>query len=303
MTDFLRGLLRNNFGTKFISIAIALVLWFVVLGSRNVEVIKEIPIEILTADEIVVANDVPSRVAFKLSGPKAFLRAILDRRESPIRVNLTASETGTVTYRFFTDNIRVPIGVKVTSINPTAIVVRLEEKAHRSVPVKVVLRGKPAEGYDVISAEADPPEISIMGPRSRVDRIKVVSTTPVDVSDLNQALERPAAFELDAMGVELEGSPPRVRVEIGAASANYKIKNVSLRVKTQYKTRVNRKNVTVFVRANPKDLEGLDESAVFAEVDLRGRPKGSYQEKVSVNMPGNIGLVKVIPEEVSDTLY
>src|SRR6185437_7418841 len=115
----------SNFGTKLISVGIAIVLWFVVLGSRNVEATKEIPLEVITPADLVVANDVPAKIAFRLSGPKAFLRAVLDRRDEPVRVNLAGAKPGLVTYRFFSDNIRVPIGVKVLSISPTAILIKL----------------------------------------------------------------------------------------------------------------------------------------------------------------------------------
>src|SRR3954463_5722322 len=133
--------LTSNLGTKLISVAIAVVLWMIVLGSRNVEATKEIPLEVITPADIVPANEIPDRIAFRLSGPKAFLRSILDRREDPIRVNLSGAKPALVTYRFFSDNIRVPIGVKVLSINPTAILVKLENLKRRDVPVKVELRG------------------------------------------------------------------------------------------------------------------------------------------------------------------
>src|SRR5579871_4788238 len=113
----------SNLSLKIVSVIIAVVLWFVVLGSRNVEVSKDVPVEIITPADLVVANEVPDKVTFRISGPKAFLRNILNRREDPIRVNLSSAKAGLVTYRFFSDNIQIPIGVKVLSIVPTAIIV------------------------------------------------------------------------------------------------------------------------------------------------------------------------------------
>ena len=79
----------QNMSLKLLSFLIACVLWFAVLGSRNVEVTKEIPVEIITSPDLMVANDVPDKVVFRMSGPKAFLRNILNRKEEPIRVNFT----------------------------------------------------------------------------------------------------------------------------------------------------------------------------------------------------------------------
>jgi YbbR domain-containing protein len=297
------AILRTNVGSKIVSVAIALVLWFVVLGSRNVEAIKEVPIEIVTANDMVVENEVPDRVSFRLTGPKAFLRAILDRPDAPIRVNLAGSKPGLVTYRFFSDNIRVPIGVKVTSVSPSAILVKVEERASKSVPVKIETRGEPAAGYQVTEAVADPPTAVVRGPRSRVDRVHHLVSNPVDVSEATGSVERAAAIDLERLGLQLEGPPPTARVRIDPVSANFKIKNVTVQVRTPHKTRVSDRIVTVYVRARPGDLESLDESKVFAEIDLRGKPKGKYSEKVQVKMPGNIGLVRVIPEIVQVTLY
>src|SRR5687768_2293795 len=85
--------LTSNLGTKLISVAIAVVLWMIGLGSRNVEATKEIPLEVITPSELVPANDVPERIAFRLSGPKAFLRTVLDRKDEPIRVNLSGAKS------------------------------------------------------------------------------------------------------------------------------------------------------------------------------------------------------------------
>ena len=74
MIDRFWGILSSNLGTKLISVAIAIVLWVIVLGSRNVEVTKEIPLEVITPADIVPANDIPDHIAFRLSGPMIFVK-------------------------------------------------------------------------------------------------------------------------------------------------------------------------------------------------------------------------------------
>jgi YbbR domain-containing protein len=270
----------SNPGTKIISVIIAFVLWVIVLGSRNVEVTKEIPLEVVTSHEVVPANEIPEKISFKLSGPKAFLRAVLDRREDPIRVNLTGAKAGLVTYRFFSDNIRLPIGVKVMSINPAAILIKLEPLKKREVPVRVELRGFPPEGFRVAKTEAKPRTVKVKGAESRIDSVTEVHTTPIDVTDVRGTIEREASLDLARQGVQLEGDLPRVSVDIEATSANYRIKNVDVRVLSSHDATVAEKTVSVMVRVDPNDLKLLDRSRVFAVVDLKGKPKGKYIEKV-----------------------
>src|SRR6185295_1704684 len=150
----------------------------------------EIPLEVITPADIVPSNEIPDRIAFRLSGPKAFLRSILDRREEPIRVNLSGAKPALVTYRFFTDNIRIPIDVKVLSINPTAILIKLEYLKRRDVPVRLEIRGNPPEGYRIVKADLKPEVVRIKGAESRVDGITEISTIPIDVSNLKESVER-----------------------------------------------------------------------------------------------------------------
>lgn len=293
----------QNIGTKLISIAVAVILWVVVLGSRNVEVTKDIPLEVITPTDVQPSNEIPDHISFRLSGPKAFLRAILDRREDPIRVNLSGSKPGLVTYRFFSDNIRVPIGVKVLSVNPTAILIKLESIKRRDVVVRPSLQGAPPEGFRILRAEIRPSTVKIRGAESRVDAVSEVTTMPFDVSAIRQTTEKEVALDLTRSDVQLEGPLPKIFLEMEALSANFRIKNVDIRVVSPYKVRLEDKTVTVLVRADAKNLRNLDKDKVFAVADLSGKPKGHYVVPVKVTLPAELGLVKVVPDKVGVTLY
>jgi YbbR domain-containing protein len=298
------SMLTVNIGTKLISIAIAIILWFVVLGSRNVEVTKEIPLEVITPSDIVASNEIPDRVSFRLSGPKVFLRTVLDRHDEPIRVNLAGAKPGLVTYRFFSDNIRVPIGVKVMSINPTAILIKLEYVKRREVPARVTLQGVPPDGMRVVRTELRPATVRIKGPESKVDGVNEISTLPVDLSAFKQTTEKEVALDLSRFGVQLDGPAPHLYVEMEPMAANYRIKNVDVRVLTSYKAKVDESTVNVLVRADAPMLKSLDRSNVYAVVDLRGKPKGKYNdEPVRINLPDAVSIIKVVPSKVNVTLY
>lgn len=293
----------ESLGTKLISILIAIVLWIVVLGSRTVEVTKEVPIEIVTNEEVMVANELPDRVAFRISGPKAFIRTLLDRRDPPIRVNLQGAKPGTITYRMFSDSLRVPIGVKVLSVNPPALVVNLEPLRTKIVPVKIETRGVLPEGYRLIKIESVPPLVRIKGPKGRIQAVTEVVTLPVDLTDLKQGFQKVIPLDLARISVDLDGNPPEIRADIKPVSANFKIKNVTLRVLSGFKYRIREKTVTVLVRSTAEEMKTLDHSKIFAEVDLRDKAKGDYEVTPKVNLPSSMGLVGTQPARLGVTLY
>ena len=297
-------LFSSNFVTKIVSVVIAVVLWGVVLGSRNVEVTKEIPLEIITPPDIVAANEIPDKIAFRLSGPKAFLRTILDRREEPIRVNLSGAKPALVTYRFFSDNIRVPIGVKVLSINPTAILIKLEYLKKKDVPIRLDLKGSSPEGFRITKTEINPEVVRIKGAESRVDAITELVTTPIDISSFKKKVEKEAPLDLSRYNVQLESAVPKVVLDVEPISANFRVKNIDIRVLSPYKSKLlEDKSVSVLIRATPQDIETLDRSQIYGFIDVRGKPKGTYNEAVKVSLPKNMGLVKVVPDHVGFILY
>ena len=203
-----------NLGTKLISILVAGVLWSVVLGSRTEEVSKEIALEILTSPEVIAANDLPDRISFRLAGPKAFLRSILNRREEPIRINLVGTSPGLVTHRFFSDSIRVPIGVKVVSVSPAALLIRLEELQHKEVAIRAEIRGAPRTGYRVVGFEAIPPVFRVRGAESKRKGVTEVASFPVDITGMTETVEKDLSLDLGRLGILADQDPPRIRIQI-----------------------------------------------------------------------------------------
>ncbi len=300
--DRLFETVKLNVGAKIFSLFLAIVLWGIVLGSRSVEVTKEIPLEIITNQELTPANEIPDRISFKLAGPKAFLRAILDRREDPIRVNLTTAKSGLVTYRFFSDNIHLPIGVKVLSINPSSILIKLEQTKRREVPVQLEMRGEVPDGYQLIRSELRPEKLKIVGAESRVDAVTQVATLPVDLSQVKVSVEQEVDLDLERLQVKVEGPAPKVFLQVEPIPANFRIRNVELRVLSNHAVRLEEKTLSLHVRADSKVLQNLDRTQVYGLIDLRGRAKGKYTEKVKVILPPGVIAVKTLPESVTVVL-
>lgn len=295
----------TNLGTKLVSVGVAIVLWVVVMGSRTVEATKEVPVEIVTPPDLVPSNEVPDRIAYRLSGPKALLSTELDRRYEPIRINLSGAKAGLVTYRIFSDSIHVPIGVKVLAVNPNAILVKLEPVHHKEVLLRPVLVGQPGDGFHVVGSVVRPLAIRIKGAETRVDAIHEISTSPIDVTGQTRPFEQEVPIDLSAYNVQLDGPPPRIAVDIEPTGTGsiFRIPHVDVRVQAGLSSRVSEKNVTVVVRADPRRIAAVDKNQVYAEVDLRGKPKGKYTESLKVNLPSGLSLVKILPEQVDVTLY
>ena len=294
--------LTQNLGFKAIALFTAVVLWGVVLSSQEMEDTKEIALEVIPGAETMIANDVPEKVVFRISGPQAFLRALRSRRDEPIRITLANAKPGVTNYRFTRDNIHLPIGVKLQSIQPPLVSIRLDPMRRKELPVRVEAKGFPAVGYRVKSVHAEPPYVKIRGPESRMEAPEFLQAQPVDVTGLQTAMERDSQLDLSKYHAQLEGPAPRIRVELEPLSANFKIKNVDIRVLSAFNAELTDRFVTVFVRASPEDLQTLHRNQVYAFVDLRGKSKGKFKESIQVKLPPRVGLVRVLPEKAEGWL-
>jgi YbbR domain-containing protein len=295
-----------NAHLKALSLLIAVVLWFVVLGSRNVEITKDIPLEILTPPDLIVSNEVPDKVSFRLSGPKAFLRNILNRKEPPIRVNLSNAKSGLVTYRFFSDNIQVPIGVKVLFINPASIVVRLESVKTRDVPVRLATRGQASSGFKLLSVNLTRNTVKLKGAESKLDQIQEVQTVPVDLGSFIESGDRDVPVDLSRhAGVTVDGDLPRLHVDVSQESSNFRLRAIKVKVLTSRGGReplVDPKAVNLYISCSAEELKKLVKSKVFAIADLRGKDPGIHEVLLTAELPDTIRLVKILPQKVKVTL-
>ena len=296
--SFLRwlwSLIQYQFGLKLLSILIAFSLWVVVFGSRTIEVTKDVPFEIIMSDDQILTEPVPEKISFRLTGPKAFLRSISNRIEDPIRANIRDLHTGVFTHRIYSDAIKLPLGVKVQSITPNVIQLKVEELKRKTVNVKLELTGEVAPGYRLIRTEVLPPQIKIKGPKNRVTNLNVLSSLPVDVGNFKETTIVPLAFDFKALGIDPDSTLPELNIEVQGKGQAFRVKNVPVQIRTTGKAKSDDENVTVIVRTDPGDVSKVEGEKVKAEIDVRDMPDGEFLKWIRVQLPAHVHLIRVIP--------
>ena len=288
--------MRENLGLKFLSVLIAITLWAAVFGSRTIEITKDVPFEVTVGDDQSVEEAIPEKISFRLSGPKAFLRALVNRVEDPIRVNLKDLKPGLINYRIYSDLIKLPLGVKVQSIHPNVIPIRIEELKRKMVNIQLDMVGQDKLGDRFVRAEILPAQIRIKGTKNRLGTISLMKTLPVDVSTLQHTSIIPLSFDFRSSGVELDSVMPELNVELQGKGQAFRVKHVPLHVKaTSNNAKSDEEDVTVIVRTPMGETIKVEGEQVKAEIDVRDLPEGEYLRWVKVQLPEKVHLVRVIP--------
>lgn len=292
------GFLFQNLHWKILSLFVAFGIWFVVMSSNSIEITKEVTLELDLPSGLIVANEVPDRVTFRLAGSKFFLRTLANSLDT-IRIDLTKAKAGPAYYKIEKDSLHLPIGVKILSISPTTINPLLEHVDRRSVPVEVVQKNQIPNGYRLVRMQAMPKNVRIKGPRNAVEKISAVRSQPVDLSDIPASLKWDVAVTTGHPAVSFdEEVVPKVSIEVEPTGSNFRVAGVPLKVKTSRGYTVNPEKVALYVNCPPNLIKTLTPDKVRAYVEVADTKAGTYVREVRADLPNGVKLVRVVPDRV-----
>jgi YbbR domain-containing protein len=183
-------LLTENWTLKLLSLVFALILWMFIMGERRLEVGYRVPLELQNIPvELMIANEVPSMVDVRVSGPRTLLMKVSESDIS-IAVDLTDLKPGLTTFKRLEERLNLPSGLRVTRLSPSFIDLRLERIKQKQVPVKVSLLGEPLQGYQVGRVNAIPDRVIISGAESELKSVSEVTTEPIDLNGVNEGFSQ-----------------------------------------------------------------------------------------------------------------
>jgi YbbR domain-containing protein len=296
--------LGRNIGLRAIALAIAIGLWLFVNAAQHGS-LQTYTVPILyrgMPPGFVITNQHPDNVHVQISGPRSLL-SLIDPSRLALRVDLTGVGVGQMQFRVTPDSFSVPRQTNVTSITPSQLTLDVDRIIERTVPVKLILSGKVANGYEVRGTTVSPASITIRGPSRDLARIDAVTTEPLS---LDQA-------SADYVGtVDLEALPGVVRLETEAVTASVSIGPILVQKQFRlvpvvvrnslYRSRIAPTRVSLTLHGpvltvapfNPKGMVYVDADSV---------PPGVYDLPVQINLPDGVDLVKQTPEKVRLYVY
>lgn len=211
-------LFTENLTLKLISLAFAVVLWFFVMGERRHEVSHLVPVTYRGVPEgLIIANEVPGAVEVSISGPRALL-SHLDTGDLEVVVNLAQARAGTTSFKHLGENLRTPAGLTVTRVYPASLEVRLERLRDRQVPVRVVLHGAPAAGFEVRAVRSEPHHVLVSGAESALKTIEEAATEEIDINGRRESFSQKATILFNQPFTLLKG-PRTITIKVEVAPA------------------------------------------------------------------------------------
>jgi YbbR domain-containing protein len=289
---------------KFLSVFLSIFLWIYILNSEKVKFEKTVALEYILPVDMMFAQKPPQEVIFLIEGPRAFVRTVSER-EDRLVIDLNRANV----HRALDFNVDIspaqlnlPFGMVVERVIPRKLQIRLEKKASKIVPLKLLFAGQLPERLVLLHAELEPSEVEVYGPRSLISKLKEIPIRPVELEGV---------LGLDQVSVELQlpddrltvsgGSDVKLRYQLKASTSNFTLSEVPIRfLSEKRKLSANVRAATVKLMVPERLLKNRSNisSTVQVWADVPDHAKGRITVPLKVILPPTIHLLEISPKSI-----
>jgi YbbR domain-containing protein len=293
-------LLLDNLALKSVSLVLAVLLWFLIAAEKTSERGLSVPVEFQNVPkDLEMTNDPVDTVEVRLRASPGIIQGLLPR-ELSAQIDLAGTVEGERIIHLTPDTVRVPFGVRVVKVTPSIVTLTFERTLEKVVPIRPRLVGRPAPGYEVAEVVADPAEVRIVGPRSRVQEVESAFTEPISVDVAQSSVTESVAVGLEDPLLRLGGTS-RVRVTARVREVQEKRVFEAAPVEVRGGTAQPRPaSVRITVTGPASVLQRLQKSDCKAYVTVRddAAPRVPVSVEVASGFAG-VSVVAVEPPEIT----
>lgn len=208
----MKRLLLHNLALKVSAVALAVILWLLVVSKGQTEISLSVPIEYANVPqgfEIARYGEKTATVVVRIHESMG-----KNLREENVRlyVDVGRAKKGEGVFPLRKDEVKLPFVATVVRIEPSSVKLLFEETVTKRVPVKAVVAGAPEHGYVVMEIRIDPSDVVVEGAQSEVRRIGFVKTEQVDLAGLTEDMHQEVS--LDTSGHTVRTKTDKVTMHI-----------------------------------------------------------------------------------------
>ena len=199
-------------GTMVAVLGIVSLAWYFLVFGQRLVISIQAPVEYRNLSPRFSMLDPTTRVNVQIEGTQTRIRSLAPG-ETRAEVELSGVSAGIHNLPITSQNLNLPPGVEVLSIDPQMIMVNLDEKVERSLPVKIRFVGRLSRGLRLTEHLVEPESLRVSGWASEIQGLKEISTEHIDLNDLQDGEERIVEVQPPPPPIKITpGEPTKVRV-------------------------------------------------------------------------------------------
>jgi YbbR domain-containing protein len=192
MKKILRKIFIQNWPLKLLALIIAVLLWFFITGSEISEYNYDVPVTFsnLPVEYIIIDGDKTHKIKITIKGThlQAMNRSL---DEFKIIKDLSNITTGIHDIRFYHQDIKYPNETELVSFEPRIITIEIDNREIKRVRFSTpVIKGTPAQGYEVTKIDLSDNYTQIEGAASALKNISILELEPIDISDISSSISK-----------------------------------------------------------------------------------------------------------------
>jgi YbbR domain-containing protein len=206
----------HNFSLKLMSLIFATALWFMISrDDRPAELAVRAPIVFQNVpSELEISSESVPEALIRVRGPERVIRQLRNNDVQAV-LDLAGSKAEARTFDLTAQQVDHPRDVSVVQVVPSQLRLSFDTRLSREVEVHPRVTGNFASGDQIVRIDADPPRITISGPRHHVEKIDAAITDPIDASGtLGSAVFTTNAYVADPLVQVAQGTSIRVTVVV-----------------------------------------------------------------------------------------
>ncbi len=286
-----------------IAFILAGAMWYSITGSEKIESQVKVRLEYKgTPAGLIVREDRVNEVRVRIRASVGKLRSMVDR-DYIMAIDLSTLAKGSNVLPIPEKDLPFNGGVEVVDITPSRIEVVADTLETRKVTVKPEITGTLPPGF-VVSLTVEPEEVSLRGPAGVLADIR---TLRLPLAFTGQQLEEEQTVKkVLTLPEGVIANPADVSIVIRASQKRKLIRiirEIQMISPADSLTWARPGKVTITLDAPEFLVPQLAASSeIKARVIVRQRELGSYTLPVQVDVPPEVGLVKVEPAQITVTV-
>lgn len=275
--------------------------------SQSYEYDMIVPVEFIDIPKgLIPVGKKIQNIEAHVSGPKSEIDQLSDQ-QLKYSLSMKDAKEGVTSFSIDPENIKKYLSkrLKVNSVTPSSVKVKMEKEGIRDLPVNLVFSGKPAPGYVLSESLVKPNMILIRGPKNVLEKLDKIDTKPIDLTGVSESFRKEISPHI-LEDVEILSTSKVVQADIHITEKIIEkqfdaVKIFGRDTKLSYEILPSKVHLTV--KGPKKIIDKIDPEKDFnISVDLKGLKKGVYARPAEINLPVDIVLVNIKPEVFTVTM-
>ncbi len=176
----------NNWKLKLLAFIIGVFIWFHAVTEKRIVYTMKIPVVVKDIPEGMVVDSISAdSVKIRIEARRKDILLLNWFGKKEIFLEVGGIDKKVARMDIYATYVHLPIWINLKvrdDISPPYLKIYLSEKSEKELPVRSVVRGRPAEGYwKKTPYIINPPRVLVSGGKETVDRLTQVLTQPVDI--------------------------------------------------------------------------------------------------------------------------